>query len=134
MWEHDYTVTVQPDGNFVGVGKEYNREAPNDGSVAETIIGKFATDGRVTFTAYQGSGGQSSYTLTNIKTDGIEVQNAVTNPVSPYGVVESKVTAPLFTGTESVKNHGQYVKAQGGGKVAAQECAGMPVNSAQGQS
>ena len=33
--------------------------------------------------------------------DGIEVQNAVTFPVSPFGlIVESKVTAPLFTGTE----------------------------------
>ena len=36
-------------------------------------------------------------------------------------------------GTESVKNHGQYVKAQGGGKIAAQACAGMPVNSTQGK-
>ena len=36
-------------------------------------------------------------------------------------------------GTESVKNHGQFVKAQGGGKVAAQACAGMPLNSTQGK-
>ena len=36
-------------------------------------------------------------------------------------------------GTESVKNHGQYVKAQGGGKDAAQACAGMPLNSTQGK-
>ena len=33
--------------------------------------------------------------------------------------------------TESVKNHGQYVKALGG-KTAAQACAGMPINSTQG--
>ena len=66
--------------------------------------------------------------------DGIEVQNAVTFPVSPFGlIVESKVTAPLFTGTEYVKNHGQYVKAMGGGEVAAQKCAGMPLNSTQGK-
>ena len=36
-------------------------------------------------------------------------------------------------GTESVKNHGQFVKAQGGGKEAAQACAGMPLNSTQGK-
>ena len=30
------------------------------------------------------------------------------------------------------ENHGQYVKAQGGGKDAAQACAGMPLNSTQG--
>src|SRR5437764_7979481 len=27
-------------------------------------------------------------------------------------------------------NHGQYVSSQGGGKVAAQSCTGMPLNSA----
>ena len=52
-----------------------------------------------------------------------------------------KVSAPVITskttttpGTESVKNHGQFVKAQGGGKTAAQACAGMPLNSTQGVS
>src|SRR4051812_7464267 len=133
VWQHDYTVTVQPDGSFVGTGTEYNREAPADGSVTETISGKFSTTGTVTFTALQGSGGQTSYTLTDIKTDGIEVQNAVTVPVSPYGVVESRVTAPLFTApTTTDLNHGEYVSAAGGGKIAAQKCAGMPKNSTQG--
>ena len=46
-------------------------------------------------------------------------------------VTETKTTTP---GTESVKNHGQFVKAQGGGKTAAQACAGMPLNSTQGSS
>ncbi len=51
------------------------------------------------------------------------------------------ISAPVFTsamtttpGPESVKNHGQYVKALGGGKIPAQACAGMPLNSTQGQS
>ena len=62
------------------------------------------------------------------------MQNAVTVPVSPYGVVESKVTAPLFTApTTTDLNHGEYVSAAGGGKDAAQKCAGMPVNSTQGK-
>ena len=65
------------------------------------------------------------------------------NPlVLPVGeVIEEKVLTPNIvttetttTGTESVKNHGQYVKAQGGDKTAAQACAGMPLNSTQGGS
>ena len=33
-----------------------------------------------------------------------------------------------------MKNHGEYVKALGGGKVPAQDCAGMPLISTQGKS
>ena len=36
------------------------------------------------------------------------------------------------TGTETLKNHGQYVKAMGGSKIAAQACAGMPLDRTQG--
>lgn len=60
-------------------------------------------------------------------------------PVSTPQPIENKVSVPVVTttttttpGTESVKNHGQFVKAQGGGKVAAQACAGMPLDSTQG--
>ena len=44
-------------------------------------------------------------------------------------VTTATTTTP---GTESVKNHGQFVKAQGGAKIAAQACVGMPLNSTQG--
>jgi hypothetical protein len=38
-----------------------------------------------------------------------------------------------MTGVEHpVHDHGQYVNAMGGGKIAAQACAGMPLNSTQG--
>jgi hypothetical protein len=60
--------------------------------------------------------------------------------VSTPQAIENKVSVPVLVahttttpGTESVKNHGQYVKAQGGGKIAAQACAGMPLISTQGQ-
>ena len=44
------------------------------------------------------------------------------------------MSAPVFAVTTTTDlNHGQYVKSQGGGKDAAQACAGMPVNSAQGK-
>jgi len=135
VWIHEYTVTVHPDGKFSGTGIEYNREAGiAAGSVTETISGTFSTTGTVTFTAFQGEGGQTSYTVTNIKTDGIEVQDAVTVPVSPFGLpVQTRVTAPLFTApTTTDLNHGQYVKSEGGGSDAAKKCAGMPRNSTQG--
>jgi hypothetical protein len=57
----------------------------------------------------------------------------------PANDIQMMISTPVFTtdttttpGTESVKNHGQYVKALGGGKLPAQECAGMPLISTQG--
>ena len=72
--------------------------------------------------------------MTDIKADGSEVQNAVTFPVSPFGlIVESKVTGFLFSApTLTDLNHGEYVSSMGGGKVNAQKCAGMPKVSTQG--
>ena len=49
---------------------------------------------------------------------------------SPYAI-EMKVSAPVFTNTSDYKNHGEYVKAMGGGSDAAHSCIGMPINSNQ---
>ena len=50
--------------DFVGTGIEYNREAGVDaGSVTETISGHdYNVNNTLTFKAFQGSGGQTSYT------------------------------------------------------------------------
>ena len=45
---------------------------------------------------------------------------------------------PVFTtvttnGVTDFANHGEYVAAQGGGSIAAQKCAGMPLVSKQGK-
>ena len=40
-----------------------------------------------------------------------------------------KASAPSFKNTSDYKNHGQYVKAMGGGDDAAHSCIGMPINS-----
>ncbi len=49
--------------------------------------------------------------------------------------VEARITAPVFSSaTIDGLNHGQYVSAAGGGSVAAKKCAGIPLNSKQGQS
>ena len=62
--------------------------------------------------------------------------DGVTETIATVNVnwtVAVKVTAPVFSVEATTDlNHGQYVKAQGGGKDAAQACAGMPLNSTQG--
>jgi len=140
-WEHDYTVQMKPTGAFTGTGSEFNAQDPTNASttVSETISGTYnAAAKTITFTAFQGSGGQQSYTLTNAPTNTQvtdltntgSVTNAETVPVSPYGVVESKVTEPqLSAPTMTDLNHGEYVSSMGGGKANAQKCVGMPLTS-----
>ena len=38
-------------------------------------------------------------------------------------------TTTTVDGLTESANHGEYVSAMGGGKVAAQTCAGMPIKS-----
>ncbi len=52
--------------------------------------------------------------------------------------IEFQIAQPVFTtitedGETDFANHGEYVSAMGGGKVAAQKCAGMPLVSKQGK-
>jgi hypothetical protein len=42
--------------------------------------------------------------------------------------MDTKVTTPVIT-SSTYKNHGEYVKAMGGGSDAARSCIGMPINS-----
>ena len=44
--------------------------------------------------------------------------------VIEFRISPSSVTTTTTPGTESVKNQGQYVEVQGGGKITAQACAG----------
>jgi hypothetical protein len=144
-WQHDYTVQLNTKtGEFNGTGYEFNGQEPFSvaTSVPETIHGFYnADDHTITFTAYQGNGGQQWYSLTNAKTDTDpadiqntgSVQNAVTFPMSPYGVVESKVTQPQYDVPMTDLNHGQYVSSQGGGKDLAHSPIGMPLNSKSGK-
>ena len=136
VWQHDFTVIVNPDNTFTGT----STVSDNGGSFAwaESVTGKFNAD----------------RTLISFDTIPVDVPGGATFKVTdaPYNVsvdvestwtantIEMKITTPAFTdavtttpGTESVKNHGQYVKALGGGKVPAQACAGMPLNSTQGK-
>ena len=45
--------------------------------------------------------------------------------------IEVRISTETTTNTSTYKNHGQYVKAMGGGDDAAHSCIGMPINSNQ---
>jgi hypothetical protein len=135
VWKHDYTVIVNPDGSFSGTGTV----SDNGGSVVwnESITGSFdAAKTVVSFDTIPVEGG-ATFKVTNapmdkstVPVDSTWTANKIEFQISPPVVTTATTSTP---GTESVKNHGQYVKAQGGGKVPAQACAGMPLNSTQGQ-
>jgi hypothetical protein len=135
VWKHDYTVIVNADGSFSGTGTV----SDNGGSFAwaEGITGSFNADNSVVSFDTVPVGGGATFKVTDAPT------NNTTVPVESTWTaneIQFQISTPIVTtattgtpGTESVKNHGQYVKAQGGGKLPAQACAGMPINSTQGK-
>ena len=120
VWTHTYNVTVNPDGSFSGVGSVSGTLGGSLGT--ETITGHLVGD-TVSFTATRDSDGVE-YSLSNAPLDNSTVTFATSTPVAPW-VLEFKVGAEMNTST--YKNHGQYVKAQGGGAAAAHSPIGMPV-------
>ena len=135
VWKHDYTVIVNSDGSFSGTGTVTD----NGGSVTwtEDVTGSFNADKSAVSFATVPVGGGATFKVTNAPMDNSTVPvestwtaNEIEFQISPPVVTTATTTTP---GTESVKNHGQFVKSQGGGKVAAQACAGMPLNSTQGK-
>jgi hypothetical protein len=135
VWKHDFTVIVNADGSFSGT----SNTTDNGGAFAwaETVTGSFNADKtRVSFKTVPVGGGatfkvtDAAYNVSvDVDTEGTWPANDIQMMISTPGITSATTTTP---GTESVKNHGQYVKALGGGKVPAQACAGMPVNSTQG--
>src|SRR3954447_15532822 len=122
VWKHVYTVTVAPNGSsFTGTGTITD----NDGPIAwtESITGSFNADKTAVSFDTVPVGGGATFKVTNAPMNNTTVTAESTWTAN---VVEFRISAALvITTTESVKNHGQYVKAQGGGRDAAQDCAGM---------
>jgi hypothetical protein len=129
VWTHNFTVTVQPDGTFAGTGVESGQDQNGPQTFNETVSGTFANN-TVSLTVSRDDG--VVFSLANAPTDGSTVTVATSTPQVGWPL-EFKATAPVMSApTTTDLNHGQYVKWQGGGKEAAQACAGMPLNSAQG--
>jgi len=152
VWTSDYEVTVKADDTFEGTGVINGDDV--QGNVADNvptiITGKFdRANNTVSYVAKPADDANTiRWTLDNGKTDAKSQSDGTTNPAtawfSPEGEsvgVNFKVTEPVFTTvkgattteTTEYKNHGEYVSSLGGGKVAAQKCAGMPTNSTQGK-
>ena len=69
--------------------------------------------------------------MTNAPMDSTTVP--VASPWEP-NVIEFQIAQPEFktvteNGVTEFANHGEYVSAMGGGKIAAQSCVGMPIKS-----
>jgi hypothetical protein len=139
VWRHEYEVAINADGSFVGTGKIYDNGA-TDPTWTEDITGSFSAGNTVVSfqTVPNGAAtGGATFQVTNAP------MNSTTVPVDTHGtwtanIVEFQIGAATVTGgsvitTIDYKNHGEYVSAAGGGKEAAQACAGMPVNSTQGK-
>ena len=138
VWTHDFTVTVNPcDGTFTGAGPTYRTTAARFAHGPRTITGSFNADGtdQLRHRARRSAARRSTVTDAPMTTPTVDVESRRGRPTSiEIDDLDSGVHRRHDDpGTESVKNHGQYVKAQGGGKIAAQACAGMPLNSTQRQ-
>jgi hypothetical protein len=125
VWRHEFKVTVNPcDGTFSGDAPTYDNGASTP-TWTEKVTGSFG-NGTVSFDTIPVGGGatfhveDAPYNTTVI---------ADTNGTWTQNIIEMKASAPTFKNTSNYKNHGDYVKAQGGGSDAAHSCIGMPINS-----
>jgi hypothetical protein len=122
IWKHDFKVTVNPcDSTFTGSGKVTDGQS-NSTVWTEDITGSFG-DNTVSFDTVPNAGATFGVTdapyNTTVFADSTWTQN----------VIEFRISTPVFTDTSNYKNHGQYVKAMGGGDDAAHSCIGMPINA-----
>jgi hypothetical protein len=143
VWTHSYTVIVNPDNTFDGTGVQDGTDGNGTQHYTELVSGSFSGSplgSTVSFVTQRNDG--VSHSVVNAPANGSLVIGSATGPNNSFQVsIDMRIAMPVITttvtttvGTESVKNHGQYVKALGGGKVPAQACAGMPLNSTQGVS
>jgi hypothetical protein len=135
VWAHDFNISVAPGGSFTGTGTEHSLD--NNISVGVTVVGQIEAGNRISFIVKQ-VGSDTSQIVTNAPTDATSkddgtISLSTTNPPVDWPV-EARITAPQFDVVPATDvNHGQYVSTSGGGKDAAQKCAGMPLNSKQGK-
>ena len=117
MWRHEFEVTVNPcDSTFSGVALTRGRRPVHRERHRLVQDGSFATDPI-------GGGAQ----VTNAPMDNTTVRNVGTTWTA--NEIEFRISKARPTNTSNYKNHGQYVKAMGGGDDAAHSCIGMPINS-----
>ena len=145
-WVHHYNVTVNPDHTFSGTNVITGLDAGQTVTVNETVTGSITDknlDGinEITVSAVRDSGLYTfKWNVTDAPMDGaIDSMNVGTVTYATAenwngGPLPITFTAPIFVYAPTTDmNHGQYVKSEGGGSVAAKKCAGMPLKSTQGK-
>ena len=126
VWTHSYTITINPcDNSFTGTAPAQVQTGGATEGTGETITGTLGANS-ISYTATRIYDGRT-WTLTSALYEPF-VNIAVTTPAVSWDIL-MKVTRPVITGTSDYKNHGQYVKAQGGGDDAAHSCIGMPITT-----
>jgi hypothetical protein len=127
VWTHTITATVNPcDNTFTGTARIEGTDGTKLNNEAWT--GSFGANNTVNFTMTRpGTDGNETGTLTM---DGTTVGHPETSVPNGYvDQIDMIASAPSFTNASNYKNHGDYVKSQGGGDDAAHSCIGMPINS-----
>jgi hypothetical protein len=144
-WNHTFTVDVDGTGHFTGKNVIVGLDAGKTVTVDETVSGTLTdTDSNgyadhVSLSAVRDSGFYTfKWSVSNAPMDGVEndMDRGTTSFVTaenwqggPLPITFTAPTEPLFNTDPEYKNHGQYVKSQGGGKDAAQSSIGMPEQS-----
>ena len=125
VWRHEFKVTVNPcDGTFKGTAPTYS----NDDSAptwTENVTGSFG-NGTVSFST-DPIGGGATFKVTGAPMNNTTIHNVETTWTA--NEIEFQISPKTIKNTSDYKNHGQYVKAMGGGDDAAHSCIGMPINS-----
>jgi hypothetical protein len=147
-WDHAYTVNIDGTGHFTGNNVITGLDAENMVTVNETVSGQITDKNRdgineITMSAVRDSGFYTfKWTVTDAPMDGainsmdVGTVSYVTAENWNGGTLPITFTAPnlpVATTDTTYANHGEYVSSVGGGKVAAQKCAGMPLVSKQGK-
>src|SRR4051794_36333457 len=140
-WQHDFTITLDENGNFTGTGVQNGMADHNYGDGYGAVFqnkdititsGHLSDDGKISYTATRVNPDRT-WTVTNAQTalglNPAGLTDAAVSGVSTGGdPVPWKISTPVLkTVTEGYKNHGQFVSESGGGVVAAQACTGMPL-------
>lgn len=125
VWRHEFKVSVNPcDGTFTGTAPTYSN-SDSTPTWVEDVSGSFG-NGTVSFATVPRGGG-ATFKVTDAPMNNTTIHNVETTWTA--NEIEFQISPKTTTNTSEYKNHGQYVKAMGGGDDAAHSCIGMPVNS-----
>ena len=122
IWKHDAKVKVNPcDGTFTGTVNVTDGQSSTT-AWTETIAGSFGDD-TISFETVPNAG--ATFKVVNAPYN----TSVIAESTWTQNIIEMKTSKPVVKNSSDYKNHGQYVKAMGGGDDAAHSCIGMPVNS-----